>query len=98
MDSSPWVSKLQSSVQSCSEAAQRSLSCLSVCLAVSSLGSELPRGSPLCVFTSTVYVVIYPVPSVLGNWHLFMVLQVPAETSEKGLSEAREECRLGADL
>lgn len=90
----PWVSKLQSSVQSCSEAAQRSLSCLSVCLAASSLGSEPPRGGPLCVFSSTVYVVIYPVPSALGNWHLFMVSQVPAETSGKGLSEAREHSEL----
>lgn len=62
MSLSPWVSKLWTGVQSCPEAAQRSLNCLSVCLAASSLGSEPMRGSPLCVFSSTVCVVLYLCP------------------------------------
>lgn len=81
---SPWVSKLQTSVQSCSEAAQCSLSCLYVCLTVSSLGFELLRGSPLCVFSSTVCVVIYPVPSVLGNWHYLWYRRYQQKPLERG--------------
>ena len=48
MNSSPWVSKLQTSVRSCSEAAKHSLSCWSVCSQFS--GLRAPERQPaVCV-------------------------------------------------